>query len=90
MRWLITALVAGFLWPVVLAIVRPQTFDGYAPPLDLQRCYAEPSVRYWDGELGYRRPRRSDFHSVLVCWPKHGVFMNGQAALSWDARGVKR
>ena len=54
---------------------------------DLRRCYVEHQFTYWDGPIG--RPTPSTYRSLRHCWPKDGVFMNGDAALAWRVAQVK-
>jgi hypothetical protein len=78
----------GIPWVIFLGWLafHPQKQD--LSMFDRLRCYAKPSFTYWDGPTGTRLSN-STYKSMLVCWPKHGVFMNGSDALAWDSRGVR-
>ena len=56
---------------------------------DMIRCYAKPSFTYW-GDGSGSGLSKANYRSVIICWPKHGVFMLDNAAMAWDSRGIKK
>lgn len=77
-------------WFAAGAVVGSLFGHGPHRDLDLLRCYAKPSTSVWDGEAWYRRAKRMDYDSTLVCLPRDGCTLapNGDA-VCWRVVKVK-